>query len=53
MEKANESIRCSVTSCRHHCTSKDYCSLQTVQIGTHEYCPTEDQCTDCKSFALK
>lgn len=53
MENANKSIQCTVTQCRNHCSSQDYCSLDTVQIGTHECNPTMDQCTDCMSFILK
>lgn len=53
MEKPNECIRCTVGQCRHHCGSQNYCSLATVQIGTHEAAPSMDQCTDCKSFIVK
>ena len=43
MEKchANKSIHCSVTQCANHCSTSDYCSLDRVQIGTHEMNPTE------------
>ena len=34
----------------NHCKGENYCSLDRIQVGTHEYNPTEDQCTDCKSF---
>ncbi len=53
MEKANHSIHCTVTSCTHHCNCEDYCSLDSIQVGTHECNPTQDQCTDCQSFAKK
>lgn len=53
MERPNESIRCNVQNCRHHCSSKNYCSLSTIEVGTHEANPTQDQCTDCQSFSLK
>lgn len=53
METANKSIQCTVTQCQHHCTNQDYCSLDTVQIGTHESNPTVNQCTDCMSFMAK
>lgn len=49
-DKANPSIKCTVQQCSYHCTSKDYCTLDTVTIGTHEPNPTMEQCTDCKSF---
>jgi hypothetical protein len=51
--KANECIKCSVQQCAFHCNSKDYCSLDCIQVGTHESNPTMDQCTDCQSFKLK
>ena len=48
--EANKSIGCSVTQCKYHCKSSDYCSLDKIQVGTHEPQPTESQCTDCQSF---
>lgn len=51
--EANKSIECTVTQCKHHCDSVNYCSLGCVKIGTHECNPTMDQCTDCLSFVRK
>ena len=53
MEKANRSIHCTVTSCTNHCSCEDYCSLDSIQVGTHECNPSKDQCTDCMSFMKK
>lgn len=53
MEKANRSIHCTVTSCQNHCSCEDYCSLDSIQVGTHECNPKKDQCTDCMSFRKK
>lgn len=53
MNKCNESIRCTVDNCSHHFGMKNYCTLDCIQVGTHEANPTMDQCTDCKSFILK
>lgn len=50
---ANRAIRCTVTQCKHHCASEDYCSLDSIQVGTHEAGPTVKQCTDCMSFDRK
>lgn len=50
---ANKSIGCSVTSCAFHCSNQDFCSLDRIQVGTHEQNPTMDQCTDCQSFEKK
>ena len=43
MEKCNECIRCTV----------DNCTLETIQVGTHEANPTMDQCTDCLSYTKR
>lgn len=52
-DHANKSIECTVRSCAHHCDSVNYCSLDRIQVGTHEENPTVDQCTDCMSFRKK
>ena len=52
-DKANKSIACVVTSCTHHCNGENYCSLDKIQVGTHEANPKMDQCTDCLSFIQK
>jgi len=49
----NKSIKCTVTQCAHHCTNEHYCGLDSIQVGTHEMNPTQNQCTDCQSFKLK
>ena len=33
--------------------AEDYCSLDSITVGTHEANPTMNECTDCKSFQLK
>ncbi len=47
----NQSIRCTVESCAHHCQGQQYCGLDSIQVGTHECDPSRDRCTDCQSFA--
>ena len=49
----NQSIQCSVFQCKHHCDDANYCSLEKIQVGTHESDPTVKQCTDCMSFDRK
>lgn len=49
----NKSIGCTVTECRHHCESENYCSLEKILVGTHESNPTKVECTDCESFEAK
>ena len=51
--KANHSIGCSVTQCKYHCEKENYCSLEAIQVGTHEQNPTQKKCTDCESFEVK
>lgn len=50
---ANRCIQCTVTQCSNHCETSDYCSLDTIKVGTHENNPTVKQCTDCLSFEPK
>ena len=35
-DKENKCIRCSVSQCKYHCNTSNYCTLDTVSIGTHE-----------------
>ena len=51
--KANQCIECTVQQYAHHCQDANYCSLDRILVGTHEANPTENQCTDCKSFRMK
>lgn len=49
----NQSIECSVTSCKNHCEDAQYCALSKIKVGTHEANPTVSECTDCMSFEMK
>lgn len=49
----NKSIECTVKNCANHCPDVNYCSLDSILVGTHECNPTQDQCTDCLSFRKK
>ena len=49
----NRSIHCTVHSCAHHCDGEQYCSLESIQVGTHEDSPTQPECTDCMSFRVR
>ncbi len=51
--QANKSIECTVQQCQHHCGHENYCSLNKIQVGTHEAHPTVVECTDCNSFKVK
>ena len=52
-DNANQSIKCSVEQCKNHCGSQQYCSLDSIMVGTHEQNPTQQECTDCESFQCK
>ena len=32
----NESIKCTVEQCKHHACSENYCTLNSISIGTHK-----------------
>lgn len=49
----NPAIGCSVEQCQYHYGTQDFCSLEKIQVGTHEKNPTMNQCTDCQSFQAK
>ncbi len=49
----NKSIACTVTNCAHHDACDNYCTLNKIQVGTHEANPTKADCTDCQSFMMK
>lgn len=49
----NRSIECSVSQCEYHCQNQNYCSLDSISVGTHEQNPTVVECTDCESFVSK
>lgn len=53
MNEANRHIGCSVNNCAHHCKDSNYCTLEKIEVGTHECNPTKCECTDCKSFLYK
>ena len=31
----NQSIKCTVNNCAHHCQNQDYCGLTSITVGTH------------------
>lgn len=50
---ANYSIHCTVKDCKYHKGTENYCSLDTIDVGSHEKNPTECKCVDCRSFSCK
>lgn len=51
--KPNHNIHCSVKACEFHCGDENYCSLNSIQVASHEKHPTDESCVDCRSFACK
>ncbi len=49
----NLSIGCTVNNCKNHAQTQNYCTLQKINVGTHESNPTQVECTDCESFVMK
>lgn len=49
----NECIQCSINNCAYHANNENYCTLETIKVGTHEANPTKKECTDCESFVNK
>lgn len=50
---ANRSIHCTVDNCKFHNDKENYCSLESINVSTHEKNPTKVECTDCASFMCK
>ena len=48
----NASIGCSVKPCKWHSKNENYCTLNKINVGTHESTPKQKECTDCESFQL-
>ena len=49
----NCAIQCTIKECANNCQTENYCSLDVINVGTHEANPTKCECTDCKSFVAK
>lgn len=49
----NSSIKCVVSECKYHANQTDYCTLDQINVGRTEDCPTSSDETDCESFMVK
>ena len=49
---ANNSIKCSVSSCTHHNRAKSVCSLSSIQVGCCGPTTKECACTECASYEM-
>lgn len=46
----NDSIGCTVTECKFHASSEDFCTLEQIKVVKHEAVAKTPECTDCGSF---
>lgn len=51
MHKINNSIRCSINSCKHH-NASNYCELKEILVGGKQDSRSYST-TVCESFCLK
>jgi len=49
---ANNSIKCSVSTCAFHNSDKRACSLSSIQVGSDGPAAKDCSCTECASFEL-
>ena len=50
---ANHCIKCTVHDCKYHSGDENFCSLDCIQVASHEKNPTDEKCVDCRSFECK
>ena len=50
MTKENHSIGCTVTDCKYHCKSAEYCSLNKIDVGANDCHPVQPDGTCCQTF---
>lgn len=53
MDNANKAIQCTVEECAYHCATQDYCSLDSIIVGSHGKKAKNETSTDCQSFDVK
>ncbi|MCY6485253.1 DUF1540 domain-containing protein [Clostridium aestuarii] len=49
----NNSIHCTVTECKFHCNSDNYCVLSEINVVKNINIASSIECTDCGSFQKK
>lgn len=53
-DQKNNSIGCTVDSCKYHCKDANYCSLNAIEVGACNCCdPKSVDYTCCQSFEAK
>lgn len=51
--EANRHIGCNVNNCAYHCKDCNCCTLDHIEVSSHETNPTKAECTDCRSFKYR
>ncbi len=46
----NNSIGCNVNECQYHAKSKNFCTLEHIEVVKHHNPAQTQECTDCGSF---
>lgn len=49
----NNSIGCTVESCKFHCNGADYCTKNVIEVGACNCDPKSVDATCCQSFEAK
>ncbi len=49
----NNSIGCTVDTCKYHCTSANYCTLNSIEVGSCNCNASSSDATCCQSFEIK
>ncbi len=52
-DQKNNSIGCTVDSCKYHCSDANYCSLNAIEVGACNCDPKSVDSTCCQSFEAK
>ena len=49
----NNSIGCTVETCKYHCSGSNYCSRSGIEVGACKCDPHSCDSTFCQSFEVK
>ncbi|MBO5290319.1 MAG: DUF1540 domain-containing protein [Clostridia bacterium] len=52
-DNKNNSIGCTVESCKYHCTGSDYCTKNAIKVGACNCNVNSVDATCCQSFEAK
>ncbi len=52
-ENKNNSIGCTVATCKYHCTNENYCTKNAIKVGACNCDAKNVDATCCQSFEAK